>query len=178
MTLLIRHAESEWNFHFGNYRIDAGLPDPSLTEAGLAQAEAIATELAGLDLRRLVSSPYRRALQTATIISRRLGLPITVEPLVRERCAFSCDQGSPPAALQREWPHLDFSALSERWWGSSIESMESLALRCDVFARKLATWPEREATLIVSHWGFIRGLTGHEVGNATYVRFALMPDAA
>jgi glucosyl-3-phosphoglycerate phosphatase len=178
MTLLIRHAESEWNHHFGAYRIDAGLPDPSLTPAGAVQAEAIAVELGSHGLRRLVSSPYRRALQTATIIGTRLGLAITVEPLVRERCAFSCDQGSPPHLLQREWPHLDFSGLTERWWGSSIESMETLARRCDVFAAKLATWPEREATLIVSHWGFIRGLTGQELGNATWVRFALTPNAA
>ena len=38
MTLLIRHAESAWNEHFGASRIDVGWPDPPLTARGVEQA--------------------------------------------------------------------------------------------------------------------------------------------
>jgi broad specificity phosphatase PhoE len=169
--LLIRHAQSEWNLHFGRTRIDPGLPDPPLTVEGVRQAEAVAEELRSADIVRLVCSPYRRALQTASIIRERLGLDLTVEPLVRERCAFSCDQGSPPGALARDWPHLDFSALDEIWWGGMIESHSSLGERCARFRTRAASWDDQDRVAVVSHWGFIRALTGQPLGNIGTVRF-------
>lgn len=173
MTLLIRHAESEWNRHFGSFRIDVGLPDPGLTPDGLAQARAVAAELrARGGVRRIVASPYRRTLQTAAILAEALAAPVEVDAAVRERCAFSCDQGSPPEALAREWPHLDFSGLDACWWGGAIESVGSLRARCAAFRRRLTGRADREAIAVVTHWGFIRGLTGLEVKNAGYVRLA------
>lgn len=175
MTVLVRHAESEWNHYFGSFRIDAGIPDPVLTEAGRLQAEALAADLQAEPFERILASPYRRALQTASIIAGVLRLPIEVEPLVRERCAFSCDQGSPPELLAAMWPELDFDGLERCWWGGAIESMESLRSRCGRFRAKLDSRPDRHALLIVTHWGFIRGLTGLEVGNAARVRLADAP---
>ena len=52
MTLLVRHAESEWNLHFGPSRIDMGLHDPPLTPAGRDQAEAAVDGLRGEELTR------------------------------------------------------------------------------------------------------------------------------
>jgi glucosyl-3-phosphoglycerate phosphatase len=172
MTVLVRHAESEWNHYFGSFRIDAGIPDPVLTRAGQTQAEALAADLRGEPFRRILASPYRRALQTACIIADVLRLPIEIEPLVRERCAFSCDQGSPPELLAKAWPELDFGGLDPCWWGGAIESMESLRGRCERFRERLQRRPDRHALLIVTHWGFIRGLTGREVGNAARVLLA------
>lgn len=171
--LLLRHAQSEWNVHFGASRVDPGIFDPPLTKEGEAQALALAGALDGKGIRRLLASPYRRTLQTASIIARELGLSIEVEPLVRERCAFSCDQGSPASVLAASWPHLDFSALEERWWGRVVESLESLRARADVFLERAAAMPDRDATAVVSHWGFIRCVTGQEVGNTGAVRLRL-----
>lgn len=170
MTLLIRHAESAWNEHFGATRIDVGLPDPGLTAQGERQARDAAVRLRSEGLRRLIASPYRRTLQTASIIAHELHLSITVEPLVRERCAFSCDQGSSPRELARLWPDLDFQDLDELWWGGMIESWTSLRLRCAAFHERLLAMPDRHEIAIVSHWGFIRGLTGVELHNAGFVR--------
>jgi broad specificity phosphatase PhoE len=171
-VLLIRHAQSEWNLHFGRSRIDPGIPDPSLTAEGVRQAEALVDELRRAGVRRLLSSPYRRALQTAVILARALDLALAVEPLVRERCAFSCDQGSPPASLARDWPELDLGDLAEAWWGGPIESHDSLAARCAAFRARSAAIADRERVAVVTHWGFIRGLTGREVGNAAMIRLA------
>jgi broad specificity phosphatase PhoE len=175
MTVLVRHAESEWNRAFGSYRIDAGIPDPGLTPTGVAQARALAGQLPGAGLRRIIASPYRRTLQTAMIVAEALGLPVEVDPLVRERCAFSCDQGSPPEALAREWPRLDLAGLEPCWWGGAIESVESLRARCALFRERLRRRADRDALLVVSHWGFIRGLTGLEVKNAAFVRLDHAP---
>jgi broad specificity phosphatase PhoE len=170
--LMVRHAESEWNRVFGPTRIDAALPDPSITAEGAEAARAAALDLHGRGIERVLTSPYRRTIQTACILAESLDLPIEVEPLVRERCAFSCDQGSRPSLLAREWPQLDFSTLEERWWGRAIESMDSLAVRAERFLRGAATRPDRERLLVVSHWGFIRCVTGAEVGNLAVMRVA------
>lgn len=170
MTLLIRHAESVWNEHFGATRIDVGLPDPGLTAQGERQARDVAARLRSEGLRRLVTSPYRRTLQTASIIARELGLPITVDPLVRERCAFSCDQGSSPVELARLWPEIDFGGLEELWWGGVIESWPSVERRCAAFRAKLMSMPDRDELAVVSHWGFIRGLAGVELRNGGFLR--------
>lgn len=170
MTLLIRHAESVWNEHFSASRIDVGIPDPPLTPRGVEQARAAAERLRGEGARRLITSPYRRTLHTATIIAEALGLPVEIDPIVRERCAFSCDQGSSPAELAREWPGLDFSGLEEVWWGGLIESWPSLEARCAAFRAKLRAHPDRDALAVVSHWGFIRGLTGAELHNTDFIR--------
>jgi broad specificity phosphatase PhoE len=50
--------------------------------------------------------------------------------------------------------------------------MESLRARCARFLERLEQRPDRNTLLIVTHWGFIRGLTGLEVGNAGRVRLA------
>jgi broad specificity phosphatase PhoE len=169
--ILVRHGESEWNVHYGRTRIDPGIPDPPLTAAGRAQALRLVDELGAQDVTRLVSSPYRRALETASIIAGGLDLAITVEPLVRERCAFSCDLGTPMSLLRGHWPKLDFGHLEEEWWGGGPkETVASLEQRCAAFHAKTADLPERAQMAVISHWGFIRAATGHELGNARFVR--------
>jgi broad specificity phosphatase PhoE len=168
--ILVRHAESEWNRHFSRTRIDPGIPDPPLTEAGRRQAARLVDRLAEADLRLLVASPYRRALETATIVGAALGLSITVEPLIRERCVFSCDEGTPPAQLATLWPDLDFAHLEERWWGVAAESEVSLGRRCAAFRAKTDPLPDRHRIAVITHWGVIRALTGQELSNGACIR--------
>lgn len=168
--LLVRHAESEWNRLFGPWRIDAGPADPAITPEGAEAARESAAALRDAGYRRLLASPYRRTLQTAALFAEVLRLPLTVEPLVRERCAFTCDQGSPTSALRRDWPDLDLAALEERWWGPTIESMESLAARGARFLERARGLPDRDRTIVVTHWGFIRCVSGAEVGNLESIR--------
>lgn len=174
--ILVRHGEGLWNTHFHNSRIDAAIADPALTALGRLQAELAADRLREHGIRRLIVSPYRRTMETAVIIAERLGLDIEVDPLVRERCAFSCDQGSPPSVLGRIWPQVDFSGLEEIWWGRRIESQASIDARSRRFAdsmRRTAAWRH---VAVVSHWGFIRASTGLAIGNAELVRWNI--DAA
>jgi phosphohistidine phosphatase len=73
MLWLLRHAEAA-----------DGEPDDErpLTERGVAQAEAAGRALAhlGEDIDACLSSPKRRALQTAELACERLGVEVTVEP--------------------------------------------------------------------------------------------------
>jgi probable phosphoglycerate mutase len=51
-------------------------PDPGLTEAGLAQADAVSEALTALPIRLIASSHLTRARQTAEPTARRLGMSV------------------------------------------------------------------------------------------------------
>jgi broad specificity phosphatase PhoE len=137
--ILVRHGQSEFNVVYGATRKDPGIRDPRLTELGRAQAAAAAETLAGHVVARVIASPYMRALETAEIIAGRLDLPISVEPLVGERAAFTCDIGSSVAELAQRWPHLAFDHLADPWWPAHEEPETALHRRCAAFRRAIAS---------------------------------------
>lgn len=168
--ILLRHGQSEFNAAFTATRRDPGIPDPRLTALGQAQAEEAATALAEEGLRRIITSPYTRALQTAAPIARRLGIPIHVMPTVRERYAFSCDIGSPRTELALAWPGIDFSHIEEVWWPVIEEPDHQVEARAALFRAEMAALPDWRDTLVVSHWGFILAMTGERAMNGEWRR--------
>jgi len=168
--ILLRHGQSEFNLHFTATRRDPGIHDPKLTELGHAQAEAAAEALAGERITRIIVSPYTRALQTAAPVARRLGLPVFVNPVVRERYSFTCDIGSARTELEAAWPDHDFTAIEEVWWPSVDEPGASIIGRAALFRAEMAALPDWSDTLVVSHWGFILCMTGQSVMNGNWLR--------
>ena len=168
--IVMRHGQSEWNRLMTETGRDPGIHDPHLTAAGHAQAEAAATRLADLPIRRIITSPYRRALQTATPLARKLGLVIEIDPHVREHKAYSCDIGSPKSHIAAEWPHLDFNHLPEIWWPAQNETSPAVKARAQAFHAKMSNAPDWEHTLVVSHWGFLLALTGESFENGEWRR--------
>src|SRR5262249_22092883 len=128
--ILVRHGQSEWNAVFSRTRIDPNIPDAPLTADGRRQAEVAAQLLTRFGIERLLVSPYVRALETAEIMAARTGIGIAVEPMVRERAAFSCDIGTPRSRLAARWPQLSFDHVEEIWWSSAIETEAELGRRC------------------------------------------------
>jgi broad specificity phosphatase PhoE len=168
--ILLRHGQSEFNLHFTATRRDPGIPDPKLTPLGHEQAIRAAEALSREKISRIVVSPYTRALQTATPLARLLGIPVFVNPVVRERYAFTCDVGSPRTELAMAWPDHDFSAIDEIWWPPIEESAESVVGRAALFRAEMAALPDWSDTLVVSHWGFILAMTGTKVVNGEWLR--------
>jgi glucosyl-3-phosphoglycerate phosphatase len=173
--LLIRHGQSEFNAIYSRTRVDPGIPDPKLTEEGKHQARAAARALAKHGIERLIASPYTRALETATIIARELGLAIEVDPLVSERAAFHCDIGTSPAVLARRFPDLAFDHLADPWWHDHValgidESDAQVIARGRRFRERATALNGRDRIGVITHWGFIRALTGIEAKNAEIVR--------
>lgn len=170
IMIVLRHCESEFNRLFTATRRDPGIADPPLSERGRTQADALVPVLASEGIRRIVVSPYTRALQTAEPLARTLGLTPQVHPLIRERAAFSCDVGSPPAALAAAWPEIDFSHLEENWWTTGVERPELVEERAALFRAEMAASPEWPSTLVISHWGFLIAFTHRSFENGSWHR--------
>lgn len=168
--ILLRHGQSEFNLHFSATRRDPGIKDPRLTPLGHSQAETAAEALAGRhEIRRIIASPYTRALQTAAPLARRLGLPVLVNPIVRERYAFVCDVGSPATALRAEWPDLRLDHIEEVWWPAEEEPADQVLARAARFRGEMSTLEDWAHTVVVSHWGFILSMTGRSVANGEWL---------
>lgn len=167
--IFLRHGQSEFNLHFTRTRQDPGIIDPHLTALGHQQADEAAEVLAGRDIRRIVVSPYTRALQTAVPVAKRLRLPLTVTPVVRERYAFSCDVGTPVSELRLTFPEHRFQAIEEIWWPAIEEPAEQVIARAALFRAEMAALKDWAHTLVVSHWGFILSFTGSSVMNGQII---------
>ena len=168
--ILLRHGQSEFNLHFTKTRRDPGIEDPRLTPLGHEQAEGAAQALAEAGIRRIIASPYTRALQTAEPLARRLGLPVLVNVSVRERYAFKCDVGSPVSDLAAAWPGHDFSGIDDVWWPAQDEPETHVIERAGRFRAEMAAHADWADTLVVSHWGFILAMTGVSMANGEWLR--------
>ena len=169
--ILVRHGESEFNEVFNKTHRDPGIRDPRLTEIGKRQSKFAAKHLRGLKITRIISSPYMRTLETANIIASKLGLGIDIQSLVGEQAKFSCDLGTPSSQLKCYWPALQFNNLDENWWPSITETDDELASRCKKFCQEICEARGSEAIVVVTHWGFIKCLTGHRVKNGSIINF-------
>jgi broad specificity phosphatase PhoE len=170
--ILMRHGQSEFNLHFSATKRDPGIADPRLTPEGHAQAEQAAAALAGRDIRRIIASPYTRALQTAAPVAAALGLPVLINPVIRERAHFTCDIGSPRSVLSAAWPAHDFGGLDEVWWPEGTEPEEAVVARAAAFRAEMAACGGWDHTMIVSHWAFLLTLTGVSLQNGEWIEWA------
>jgi broad specificity phosphatase PhoE len=82
-ALLLRHGESAHNAHSSREALADEAGD-RLTDRGREQARAAGRGLAGHGVTRLLTSPMRRAVETADAVGRELGLEPTVLPYVHE----------------------------------------------------------------------------------------------
>ena len=89
----LRHGQTEWN---AAHRIQGGVAEIDLNEAGVLQAESAAEGLAraGLSFDRVYSSPFRRAMHTAEIICSRIGGAPVPDGRIRE-ISFGEYEGTP-----------------------------------------------------------------------------------
>ena len=75
-----------------------GNVDIPLNETGLAQAHDAAARLVGRGIASIVASPLSRAQVTAQIVAEALGLPVQLDPQLRE-VGFGVQEGQP----MKEW---------------------------------------------------------------------------
>ena len=105
--IVVRHGETQWNVES---RVQGHMDSP-LTQAGLAQAEAIAGRLSCEAFEVLVSSDLGRAMHTARVIAGRCGREVIPDARLRER-SFGAGEGMTYGDLDYHWPDV-FSRVRE-----------------------------------------------------------------
>jgi probable phosphoglycerate mutase len=78
---IVRHGETAWN---AEGRVQGQLDVP-LNDIGLAQARAVAAALQGEHFTAIYSSDLQRVTRTAEPTAAMLGLPVQLDPRLRER---------------------------------------------------------------------------------------------
>jgi broad specificity phosphatase PhoE len=121
-VLFLRHGESAHNAHTAQERLSEELGD-LLTERGRAQAEAAGAALRGRGITRLLTSPMRRATETAEAV----GAALDLEPLPVPY-AFEFHRGE-----------------------TFAEAMERIRLLKARFEAEAATAPDDDLPLLVTH---------------------------
>jgi broad specificity phosphatase PhoE len=94
---LVRHGETEWS-RLGRH---TGRTDVRLTDAGRAEASAVARKLAGHAFSQVLSSPLSRALDTARIAG--FGDVVETSDDLLE-WHYGADEGLTTAEIRRERP--------------------------------------------------------------------------
>jgi 2,3-bisphosphoglycerate-dependent phosphoglycerate mutase len=106
--LLLRHGETVWN---RDGRLQ-GWQDSPLSEAGRAQADALAVRLASEHVDAIVASDLGRTRETAAPLAARLGLPLRLDAGLRERC-YGEFEGMTWAEIERARP-TEYHRLAAR----------------------------------------------------------------
>ncbi|MEV0821076.1 bifunctional RNase H/acid phosphatase [Nonomuraea rubra] len=147
--LLLRHGETELSLE----RRFSGLGDAELTANGLAQASAAAARLSRdpyrLDV--VVTSPLKRARQTAQAVAEQAGVEVEVLEELRE-ADFGAWEGHTFTEVQRRWP-----AELAAWLADPDvappggESFAETARRVQAARERLVERYEGKTVLAVSH---------------------------
>ena len=158
LITLVRHGESTWN----ELGLIQGQNDlAQLTEVGREQARAVAESLKSVGFGRLVSSDLARARQTAEIIGSELGLALSPDALLRERC-FGVLEGQPQEMLDPGQSGIVDGVLVDpdaRPEGG--ESFRDVVTRVGVFIEATRVFASGDRLLVVTHGGTIRALRAY-----------------
>jgi probable phosphoglycerate mutase len=168
MTLklyLLRNAETPAS-RSGHY---CGVLDVDLTPAGYDMANHFAKCYQNLPWTAIFSSPLRRAIATATPMSKMVGLPIQVRPELRE-ITYGCWEGKFPEEVDAEFHDEYVRWLADPGWNCPTGGERGI----DVARRSSRVLEEIEHTyptgdvLVVTHKSTLRlmlcTLLGIDVG--------------
>ncbi|MCH9666510.1 MAG: bifunctional RNase H/acid phosphatase [Actinomycetia bacterium] len=146
--LLLRHGQTELSAQ----RRYSGRGDPALTDLGVRQADAAAHYLAKRGgIAAVVSSPLRRAYDTAAATARELGLEVLVDDSLIETDFGAWEGLTFTEAAQRD------SELHRSWLRDTSvpppggESFDAVAARVHTAQRRIIGEYAGQTVLVVSH---------------------------
>ena len=136
----------------------------NLTREGIDQAETTGRALAGLDIERLFSSPYPRAMQTASIMSRVIGVEVEIMVDIRNKERARENVLSRSGIASR---HPDFvlpGDLPENWL-SGEEGWDDLYARAGRVTEEIRSLENvHERVALVSHAVTLDAMTSLLIG--------------
>ena len=146
-TLLLRHGQTVLSVE----KRFSGTGDQPLTETGRAQAAAAAVRLASSGAVAVVSSPLRRARETALLVGEALGVDVSYDDGFRET-DFGDWEGHTFREVREKWPRE-----MEAWLASTAvappfgESFDATATRVRQARDRVLSAYGGQTVVVVSH---------------------------
>lgn len=169
---LMRHGETDWN---KQGRIQ-GIQDIGLNERGIGQIQEASRRLREkINLQAIISSPLRRAYDSANIIASVHGLSVKVDSRFSERC-FGELEGKTLEEIRYVFQIANPELIHSPIYG--VEAVESMQRRVHEGIGSLEASAGRNV-LIVTHGSIIRMITGQAeiIENGTIIELTDKPES-
>ena len=141
MIYIVRHGETDWNVK----KIYQGTKDIELNEVGIKQAEELKDQLKEINFYAVISSPLKRAYETAKIITGSEN--IKTDARLVERGGGDLE-GRP---VEEAFRLVDFNSPSEHRY--NIENIIDFKKRVIDFSEEIKEKYRDKDILIVTHAG-------------------------
>lgn len=159
--VLVRHGKTEWN---DGARFQGHL-DSALTPSGVKEVECLGTRLRTEPIAAVYSSDLGRAVHTATIIAKRIGMSVSTDPRLRER-ALGIFQGLRKEDVEVKYPDA-WQKYASHDPDYVVPNGESARGRFDVgysCIMELARRHRGQRIVVVTHGGVVQGMFRHVSG--------------
>jgi 2,3-bisphosphoglycerate-dependent phosphoglycerate mutase len=185
--ILVRHGQSEAFVEGEKFALVDGHGDPPLSELGRAQAERVGERLATAGIEAIYVTTLQRTAQTAAPLAARTGLPVRVEPDLREVLLGEWEGGTFRKNVAEGHPIALRMFAQERWdvipGGKSSEAFEA---RVRAGIERIAANHAGQRVVVVTHGGVVgravkiasgsRPFAFNRSDNASISTFAVLGD--
>jgi broad specificity phosphatase PhoE len=163
LVYLVRHGQSR-----GNVDLSHREPDCELTDLGERQAELVAAALRSERVTQVLTSPYRRTVETARVIAAVTGAPLALFPSFHEHHALAPAGWTPPSRADIIWRYSDLPIpddMPETGWHALPETVEVVAARLRLALETLRSrFSTDDRVVVVSHASPIQQAIGVATG--------------
>ena len=154
--ILVRHGQSQAFVEGEKFDLVDGHGDPPLSELGQAQAERVGERLATAGIDALYVTNLQRTAQTAAPLAAKTGLPVRVEPDLREVLLGEWEGGTYRKNVAEGHPIALRMFAEERWdvipGGESSEAFET---RVRAGIDRIAAEHAGQRVVVVTHGGVV-----------------------
>jgi 2,3-bisphosphoglycerate-dependent phosphoglycerate mutase len=113
--VLVRHGQSQTYVAGQKFALVDGHGDPPLSDLGQAQAQRVGERLATAGIEAIYVTTLQRTAQTAAPLAARTGLPVRVEPDLREVYLGEWEGGEYRRNVTEGHPIAQRMLAEERW---------------------------------------------------------------
>ena len=174
---LVRHGQTDWNLT-GRWQGQAS-DAPGLNETGHRQALGVSEKMNGVKISAIYSSDLLRARQTAEAIAVPLGLPVILEPRLRE-INLGVWEGMASEDIEAQYPQELADRARDPFYtpAPNGESPSEVAERVHKAVNEIADRYRNEPVLIVGHGISLAVIICHAMGFPVGDVYQHIPDNA
>ena len=156
---LVRHGEAESNALgiLSSYPEVPGRTIRHLTSRGIEEVQKMAEGLKDEEIDTIIASPMTRTVETATIISETIGVPVLQDIRLRET-DFGLYNAGPAAKFFKVYSEQEKRLMADG--ADGVESFESTGARVESFLQDIAKEFAGKKVVLVSHGDTLEQIHG------------------